>query len=364
MLTVSVSDDPATLDEVAEDWRSLLAASSFDDIFLGPEFCRAWWVVHGHEWNLRVVLVKDGSVLRLLAPLAVRKGTRDWQTVGARRADYSGPVHRSGDFEAVQAFVGAMRRFDACDGIVFRSVPEGADLMANASATLEGEDGVVRRAGQFARVSRPIVHSNWASEHPYLDRNGIVAQADRLDRKDLRYMVRWLERLGELAYERCDDPGRSLMMLPEFFELHIRSFEERGMLSQFSRRSERSFFEALVRELGPRGELRFDALRLDEKMIAGHVGFERASRAGWYKPCFDPDLAKGSPGTVLLCHAIQDASNRGLNELDLLRGTEDYKYRYATGSRPTRSLSIEPRRRRILRRKLRRMPLLPAPKVA
>lgn len=358
MLAVSVTDDPAVLDEVADDWRLLLTMSSFDDIFLGPEFCRAWWVVHGHDWNLRVVLVEDGNTLRLLAPLAVRKGTHDWQTVGARRADYSGPVYRSGDLEAVRAFVGAVPRFDGCDGIAFRGVPEGVDHIAWASATLEDDERVVQRALQFARISRPIVRSSWTTEHPYIDRSGIVAQSDRLDRKDVRYMVRWLERTGEIAYERHDDPSRCMKLLPEFFELHVRSFEERGMVSQFTHRIERDFFDALVRELGPRGELRFDILSLNDRLIAAHVGFERASRAAWYKPCFDPDLSKGSPGTVLLCHAIRDAYTRELNEFDLLRGTEKYKYRYATDARPTRALTIEPRRLRMVRRKMCRIPFI------
>jgi CelD/BcsL family acetyltransferase involved in cellulose biosynthesis len=56
-------------------------------------------------------------------------------------------------------------------------------------------------------------------------------------------------------------------------------------------------------------------------------------RAYAYQSAFRPGVGH-SPGRTVMCQAILDLAGEGLVEYDFLRGDEDYKADYATGSRP------------------------------
>ena len=78
--------------------------------------------------------------------------------------------------------------------------------------------------------------------------------------------------------------------------------------------------------------------------MAFHFGFEFRGRLYWYKPSFDPGVARLSPGKVLLSYLISDALERGLKELDFTVGAEPFKARYTDTHRINSILRIFNRR--------------------
>ena len=77
-----------------------------------------------------------------------------------------------------------------------------------------------------------------------------------------------------------------------------------------SRSDTRAFYVALAESMLPSGWLHFSVLECAGRPIAFHFGFEFRGRLYWYKPSFDPELARLSPGTVLLSYLIRDAVER------------------------------------------------------
>ena len=88
------------------------------------------------------------------------------------------------------------------------------------------------------------------------------------------------------------------------------------------------------RTRGSEGRL-LDVLSVGGKPAAMHFGFHHPDAIYWYKPAFDLELSKGSPGRVLLAHLFARADAQGLDRVDLLKGTEDYKTDWANHSRET-----------------------------
>ena len=139
--------------------------------------------------------------------------------------------------------------------------------------------------------------------------------------------------------------------LEAFFEQHIARRAITAQPSLFQDPREKAFYRALVRELFPRGWLRFAVVQFNEEPIASHFGFEFGGRFLWYKPSFEPRLVKRSPGEVLLRFLLGYAIDQKLAEFDFTVGDEDFKYRFANEVRFNQRLQVwtSPSRRALAR---------------
>ena len=79
---------------------------------------------------------------------------------------------------------------------------------------------------------------------------------------------------------------------------------------------------------------------LNDKIIAVMYGFEQSNCFFSYIGGFDPDLAKYSPGSIILLYIIEDCINRGISEFDFLRGAESYKYLWGAVDKTLYHLTI------------------------
>ncbi len=76
------------------------------------------------------------------------------------------------------------------------------------------------------------------------------------------------------------------------------------------------------------GCLNLASLRLDGKQAAAYMNFIDDNKLWVYNTGWEPEFSKASPGWVLLVKLIQWAIEHGLDEVDLMRGGEEYKYRF------------------------------------
>ena len=157
---------------------------------------------------------------------------------------------------------------------------------------------------------------------------------DRLRKKSLRRHERGLARQGAVTTDTLTTTDDVLPLLDAFFfEQHVARWKSADVESLFTQPVNRDFYRAVTRHLGTTGQLRFTVIRLDEVPIAAHFGFLQAGRFIWYKPCFDPALAKLSPGEVLIKKLLERAQQEGATEFDFTIGSEPFKYRFSSGVR-------------------------------
>jgi CelD/BcsL family acetyltransferase involved in cellulose biosynthesis len=121
--------------------------------------------------------------------------------------------------------------------------------------------------------------------------------------------------------------------LAEFFAQHIARWEKTDHPSQFRDPKQESFYRAMVAAIDPLGATRFTEVRVAGRLVASHLGFFHAGRFTWYKPTYDPELAKISPGETLLKRLIDQAMREGASEFDFTIGDEAFKTRFATRTR-------------------------------
>jgi CelD/BcsL family acetyltransferase involved in cellulose biosynthesis len=69
-------------------------------------------------------------------------------------------------------------------------------------------------------------------------------------------------------------------------------------------------------------------LKEGDRIIAIGLGFEYLRRYLCFLSGFDPEFSTYSPGSLLLGKVLEMCYQKGIKEVDLLRGAEAYKYRF------------------------------------
>ena len=82
-----------------------------------------------------------------------------------------------------------------------------------------------------------------------------------------------------------------------------------------------------------RGEVRVDVLERPDRVVAVMIAFLVADRISLYQVARSTERDDDGAGNVLLHEVFQDASTRGWREIDLLRGAEEYKYKFVDQTR-------------------------------
>jgi CelD/BcsL family acetyltransferase involved in cellulose biosynthesis len=164
-------------------------------------------------------------------------------------------------------------------------------------------------------------------EAPTMD---MWAAQEALKKKSLKRHESVLSRAGDLETVRLNRAEEVLERLPLFFDQHIRRWQNTPSPSLFLVPRRQEFYRLLVRNLAESGSLRYTELRLDGRMVAAHLGAYYEGQFSWYKPTFEPTLAKLSPGEVLLKRLIEQAAEEGAREFDFTIGDEAFKKRFAT----------------------------------
>jgi len=178
------------------------------------------------------------------------------------------------------------------------------------------------------------------TEHIVAPSMDMERSSEALKKKSLVRHERKLQRMGNLTSETYTREADIAPRLETFFEQHIRRWENTPFPSLFLSQPNKEFYRALVKRLDETGMLRFTTLMLDQQLIASHFGFCRAGVFTWYKPTFEPQMSKYSPGEVLIKQLIERARDEGCNEFDFTLGNEAFKQRFATENRDVFELTV------------------------
>jgi CelD/BcsL family acetyltransferase involved in cellulose biosynthesis len=158
-------------------------------------------------------------------------------------------------------------------------------------------------------------------------------------RTDLRRASNRLRAAGTVEFLRAsaNDLEQHLSTL---FRLHAERWETRRQHGVLSTERLQSFHRDAAGRLQSRGVLRLYSLRLDGLTIAVQYNFLAGRRSYAYLAGFCPEVAKLSPGAVLLAHSIEQAIGEGACEFDFLRKGEAFKYQWGAADRVNRRLLV------------------------
>jgi CelD/BcsL family acetyltransferase involved in cellulose biosynthesis len=183
------------------------------------------------------------------------------------------------------------------------------------------------RSAALLRDSGFFVTTHAGMEAPCMS---MAAAPQALKKKSLVRHERGLAKRGALESMTWKDADDILPRLNPFFDLHVKRWQQTTTPSLFLSEANRQFYRRVTEHMSPLGALRYTEIRLDGQLVAAHFGFSWLGRFTWYKPCFDPDLARLSPGEVLIKRLIELAVVEGASCFDFTIGNEAFKYRFAT----------------------------------
>jgi CelD/BcsL family acetyltransferase involved in cellulose biosynthesis len=320
-----------TFDDAAlspQTWDALLGRGDTDEVFLTRSWQRSWWQAFGRGELLMVLAEREGHLVAV-APLFLDSGMLYF--VGSGGSDYLDFVGDISDPEILDALLGA--------AIEASGQPAGAVFyhVLSHSGTRDRLMASARRLGWDAIVEPGL-------PAPALD---IAAHPDlalaATRKKSLLRHERHFISSGALTVEHLSDPDRIAPHLDELFTLHRDRWAGTDSPSLFLDPRQQSFYRDVACSAGADGWLRFTRLVWEGRTIACHFGFSYRGAFLWYKPAFAIDLARRSPGEVLLRQLLLAALAEGTQLFDFGLGEESFKSRFATTVRRVENISLFPR---------------------
>jgi CelD/BcsL family acetyltransferase involved in cellulose biosynthesis len=155
-----------------------------------------------------------------------------------------------------------------------------------------------------------------------IDRSWDALLAGRRNlRKNLKRWTRRLEEMGTIRVEVVAPPMTDIL-LSELVEVERASWKWETGNATFKPGSWCDFIRGILKD--PRMQVELWLLRLSEKLVGFQLMFIAENR--WY--CYMAICRKDCPnaGSYLLAQLIERACTSGCEIVDLLRGSEEYKY--------------------------------------
>ncbi len=154
--------------------------------------------------------------------------------------------------------------------------------------------------------------------------DGYLQSLSKKQRHEVRRKERNAERDHQVELVFSQDSTDIDGEMGRFIEL-MRNEEQKA---KFLTPLTEQFLLELGRAAQEAGCLNLANLMLDGKQAAVYLNFIFDNKLWVYNTGWNPEFSQASPGWVLLVKLIQWAIANGLNEVDMMRGDEEYKYRF------------------------------------
>ncbi|HEX8663327.1 MAG TPA: GNAT family N-acetyltransferase [Beijerinckiaceae bacterium] len=266
------------------------------------------------------ILVRDASGRPcLLLPLTIarRQGLRIASPVGGKHANYHLPLIGAGTAlpspSELRAILREAGRALSIDAYAFANLPLAWDGLANPLA----EGGRPSPSNGYRLALDPDAEAT-------LQR---VLSKDA--RKKLRQKDKKLREQGAIAHRVAGTPEDVDAILSAFFAQKRERFREMGIPNPFEDGPTQSFLRAacLAGLAEDRPAIELHALMMGERVLAVFGGAVDAARCCGMFTSFDPDpeVAKSSPGELLMLDVIRHQCREGRRVFDLGVGEARYK---------------------------------------
>jgi CelD/BcsL family acetyltransferase involved in cellulose biosynthesis len=140
------------------------------------------------------------------------------------------------------------------------------------------------------------------------------------------------------SVRETSDPASLDADLGTLFRLH--DLRHPGRESSIAESRTREALALFARSALERGWLRLRILELEGKPAAAALAWHIGPRYALYQGGFDPAWAERSAGMLMLNLTMRSAIEEGAEDVDLLLGSEPYKWRFAPEARRVRTVVL------------------------
>jgi CelD/BcsL family acetyltransferase involved in cellulose biosynthesis len=167
-----------------------------------------------------------------------------------------------------------------------------------------------------------------------------LATVSKNHRKRCRKWQREFFESGRARVQIATDPQECLSFFERLVLLHNERRQSAGMRGAFEDDRFRSFHQLAIRRLARRGRLQLRLLTVDHELVAVEHLLVDAAAFYAYQSGMSAAGEAVSAGNLSILSLIRDAIEQGRRRVDLLRGTEAYKFSWGAVHRaaPTKVL--------------------------
>jgi len=312
------------------EWNSLVLKDATNSVFQTFEWFDCWWNTFGASGELLILIARDldADIIGIAPLIIVKEGfNKAVRFCGYNNADYCDFIAPEKKSEVVSLFLSTLMLPEIeWDQVRLFNLPE-------ISPT-----GTIAR--EFCKDSSAVCVDYPSTPAPYLDVNNDPDAAKRIVGKySVVRRYRALKKEGELVF-RVLSGSEICHYLPVLFEQHIARWSVEKTGSLFNDERNRKFYTELASRLSETNWGSFTVLECDGSPVGLHYGFVFNNKMIWYKPTFDVNYSKFSPGIVLIKYLIENAIENNLDEVDFTIGDEPFKGRFTTGVRYNHNIVI------------------------
>jgi CelD/BcsL family acetyltransferase involved in cellulose biosynthesis len=299
-----------TLDEARDIWRAFERDAACY-VFQTYDWQRLWYNCMGAQTKVCILVLSDVTGPLMLCPLAIerRHGIRLLRFLGGPVTDYHAPMLRRGSevaaTEVWTAIVGGLPTFDLA---WFEKMPVDIEDSANP----------------FIQLPHAHHTSNAYSADLGRSYDEYRACHSAAFFRDTRRHRRRLSEVGTIRYEVAG--ARTDEIMAALVKQKTRRYRDTGAPDLFQIPGLLQFYQALARM--PFGHL--SALRVNDDIVAAHLGAVFRRRIYWLMPTFEVGpWEKFSTGRLLLEDLMQWGYGHDVRIFDLTFGDEPYKLKWS-----------------------------------
>ena len=301
------------LEELQPEWEALLSQTADPHVFFYPSFQRAWLEVLGDGREPLILGVREGHRLVGVAPL-LRDGSRLTLLGDHKVFDYMDFVVTPGQQLPFFAYMLRALADEEWDELDLRGLADGSPTLQFLPAAAN-DLGLHLSTELEAVAPRVQLSDSWDT---YL---GCLSKKRR---HELRRKMRRLSAGGtDVRLRDLRRPDEVAACLDDFFRLHTASRQDKA---DFMTEEMEAFFRRLTESLSEKGQIRLFMVDVAGRPAAAVLCFDCCRQLHMYNSGFDPNLSDLSIGLISKVLCLQTAIEEGKQYLDLMRGSEPYKY--------------------------------------
>ena len=308
-------------------WNQLLSQGSSNVIFMTWQWQKAWWDCFGRG-KLLIMVAEQNEKPVAIAPLFSEDGMVYF--IGSGGSDYLD-------------FIGNVPVDDILENLLLLTIQHVPDFVGFLFYHVLQNSQTTNKLQEVAKQQEWKYFDEGSLPSPMLDIKSFPEKAvEAISKKSLLRHEKWFFNNGGIDVKHFCKSSDILPYINHFFEQHIARWKLTPFPSLFNDDLQKLFYKKLCYLFSETDWLRFTIIVWNGKAIAFHFGFHFNQSFLWYKPSFDIELSKRSPGEVLLRQLLLKAVEEDATTFDFGLGDEEFKKRFATNTRAVHNWGLYP----------------------
>lgn len=326
---------------LAAEWDALRSRARTDNVFVGHAFLATWWEHFRRERDARIYVVREphGRAIAIVPLYVEHKATRFGAVHVLRNVGFGDVVNP--DFLDALCLPGDEDRVARALMPILRA---DRSWQHAEFSELAPEGSLVRMATLWQERGPLDVRIEPRSICPYIalpaSFEDYLARCNPHFRQQLRRYRRKIEKDLAVEWRQVGVDVDVATGIEQLARLHQERMEATERGGNFRKDDYLAFHRGVAERLHRTGELFFWLVYVEGAPAATHYGFIDGATYYGYQMGFTSLYHKYSPGHYMTGRVMEMLIERGVREMNLLRGTDEWKFRWTETTRRTSTVRL------------------------